>query len=672
MPASDAPSSDNSLADPSEPHDKGGTAQQAAMIAAENAALRRGYLEDFARAEATFSRMADEVDTARREAVRATNEMRLAKWKLQSFRRRRWWRIGGALSGARKGWPGLVRVPSDLWGAVFDRVPPLPRPQAKKYRGRPTILRGDDGWSLPEPRVPNERTVRGLVDEGHYDEAVLLVDELLAERPNDGGLLREKRHAHLRRGDLEEAFDATAALRLLSDTSSHRQAERNLWGRLRELSPLYGPEVPGEPEVLEPKSKSVVMHLLKESAPYFERGYTMRSQAMLQAQRQAGYEPFVVTSLGFPRRDGFEEFDPIEMVDGIEMVRLDAGPGYDVRTIPWDVYLQDYAFMAARALAHRAPALLHAGSGYRGFDSALVGIALKRRFGVPLVYDVRSFLEHTWTDDMDVAESSSHYRARYATEVRCMHEADFVLTIGNAMRDDLIARGIPETKIGVVPNVVDTSVFSPRPPDSALLEAYGLAGREAVLGYVSNLGSREGIDVLVAAIAVLREQGLDVGGLIVGDGPERSSLELLAQDLGIADAITFTGQVPHEDVVAHYSLIDVFVVPRKDDFAARLVTPLKPFEAMAMGLPVVVSALPGLLEIVQPDDRGLAFPPGDSSALANTVGRLLADSDLRERLATNGREWVEAERTVEANSRRYHAIYDAILGGRYDVGGPAS
>ena len=115
---------------------------------------------------------------------------------------------------------------------------------------------------------------------------------------------------------------------------------------------------------------------------------------------------------------------------------------------------------------------------------------------------------------------------------------------------------------------------------------------------VGTLNGYEGIDVLVDAVARLRRAGHAVHLRVVGDGPERAALEKRTADRGIADATTFTGRVPHDEVVAQHRAIDVFCVPRHDLPVTRLVPPLKPVEAMALGRPVVASDLPPLREIV--------------------------------------------------------------------------
>lgn len=241
-----------------------------------------------------------------------------------------------------------------------------------------------------------------------------------------------------------------------------------------------------------------------------------------------------------------------------------------------------------------------------------------------------------------------------------MRRADRVITIGEAMAEEIVARGIPAEKVGVVPNAVDVGRFSPRQKSADLLAKYGLVGRFTV-GYISNLGAREGIDDLIRAVGILRSKGTDVACLIAGDGPERLRLDGLVADLGLQDRIVLTGHIPNEQIEDHYALIDLFIVPRIDDRASRLVTPLKPLEAMAMGLPVIASDLPALKELVSPGERGMVFPPSEPAAMAAVVQSLVDDGGERERLARGGNAWVNEHRTVESNARRYEALLRPLI-----------
>jgi glycosyltransferase involved in cell wall biosynthesis len=259
------------------------------------------------------------------------------------------------------------------------------------------------------------------------------------------------------------------------------------------------------------------------------------------------------------------------------------------------------------------------------------------------------------------------YRRRADTEVRTMLAADAVVTLAETMRADIVERGVPAERVFVVPNGVDAETFSPMPPDPAIRARYDLGDR-FVIGYISNLDHpREDHASLIAATARLAESGRDVACLIVGDGTRREELEALARASGAADRIVFTGQIPHDQVRAMYATIDAFVVPRTNERAARLVTPLKPYEAMAMARPLIVAGLPALTEIAPDGVRSLAYPTGEPAGLAAAVARLMDDPGLAARIATAGREWVVAERTWAANQPRWDAVYRSVLDRRAAV-----
>jgi len=146
--------------------------------------------------------------------------------------------------------------------------------------------------------------------------------------------------------------------------------------------------------------------------------------------------------------------------------------------------------------------------------------------------------------------------------------------------------------------------------------------------------------------------------LIVGDGPERGALQRQAAQLGL-DAV-FTGRVPMNRVRDYHAVLDVFVVPRTPDRVCQLVTPLKPVEAMASGLPVVVSAVKALGEVVRDKVTGLQVPPQDPGALADALQQLLEHPELRSELGGNAREQVARDRTWAHNAARYRDAYTRL------------
>jgi glycosyltransferase involved in cell wall biosynthesis len=524
----------------------------------------------------------------------------------------------------------------------------------KRGRQRLGAARNSRPQIDPAQRQVVEELAR-LTGERRHQEAVALAEENLG-RYSSTAFLTQARVVFSKAGALTLQLDAIQAQRRLADTPTLAKQERRTLGKLRETSPDWRPTLGSAPRPLVPASTDRILHLLKASLPYRQSGYTLRSKYVLESQRAVGLEPVAVTALGFPRSAGVTAFPANEDVDGISHSRLDCGPDYDLDAA-YDRYLDDYVAAASRPVEELAPALIHAHSGLRGYDSALVGLSLGRHFGLPVVYEVRGFFESLWTSDTDWAEQSEAYRRRIDTENRCMAEANAVVTLSESMRREIVARGVPADRVVVVPNGVDTDAFAPRTRPIALKERYGLA-RAFVFGYVSNLDhSREGQELLVQAAAELRRRGIRAIAMVIGDGPRRPVLEELARGLGAEDAVIFTGRVPHEAVLDHYALFDVFVVPRLSERAARLVTPLKPLEAMAAGVPLVTSDLPPLLEIIGDGERGVAFAAGDSAALADVLDDLRTDPDRRAKLAASAREWVVAERQWAANGERYAELY---------------
>jgi glycosyltransferase involved in cell wall biosynthesis len=401
--------------------------------------------------------------------------------------------------------------------------------------------------------------------------------------------------------------------------------------------------------------KSRVLHIVTDALPSTSAGYTVRTQEIAIAQRAAGLDPHVVTRIGFPVTAG--------SVDGRATVTVDGVPYH--RLLPWvmpgrmDVLYETHLRHAAQLTERLRPAVLHAASNYA---NAVIALALRDATQLPVVYEVRGFWEDTWLSrhvgTRDLKLSDRYLRTR-ALETHCMQSADLVATLGEAMRDEILERGVDPDKVIIVPNGVSEEFLQPLPDDQGKLKAsLGIRPGEHVVGLVSSLVAHEGIGTLLEAVKILNDRGVRTRALIVGDGPERPALQRQAAALGL-DAI-FPGRVPMSQVRAYHAVLDVFVVPRTPDRVCQLVTPLKPVEAMASGLPVVVSGVKALSEIVNDKVTGLLSAPLDPAALADVLSELLDSPDLRAELGANAREWVARDRTWAHNAARYREAYQRL------------
>ena len=457
---------------------------------------------------------------------------------------------------------------------------------------------------------------------GRYTEAARRLDEALARRPDDGEL---------------------------------RARSQRVRAQIALLDPAWRPAGPGwAPGPPTPRVAGRVLHLLTNSLPQRPAGYTVRAQQVARCQLDVGLDPRMVTRAGFP---GGHRPPPFDEVDGIRYRRIepDLPKGVGI-----DRVAQGTADGLLELVHELQPAVLHPATNY---VNAQVALAVGERVGLPVVYEVRGFLEESLRALMgETVTSGDRYRSARAVETACMRRAAAVVTLSETMKEDIVGRGgIDPERVVVVPNGVDVDRFVPGSRDDALASSLGI-GDEVVVGYISSLVAYEGIDTLITAVARLRERGRRVRLLIVGDGDAGRGLQATARQLGLLQdgTVIFTGRVPHAEIDRYYRTIDVFVVPRTNDRVSQLVTPLKPYEAMSMEKAIVVSGVPALLEIVREGETGRSFTPEDPDALAEVLDELIDDPEQRRRLGAAARTWVAENRTWAMNGQRYLDLYQRL------------
>ncbi|MEQ8663807.1 MAG: glycosyltransferase, partial [Gammaproteobacteria bacterium] len=284
-------------------------------------------------------------------------------------------------------------------------------------------------------------------------------------------------------------------------------------------------------------------------------------------------------------------------------------------------------------------------------------LAEVRRRGLPIVHEVRAFWEDAAVDHGTAREWGLRYRLSRALESHVMRQVDHVFTICEGLRAEIVARGIAQEKVTVIPNAVDIDDFPLITARDAALEAeLGLAGRQ-VLGFAGSFYAYEGLDLAIEALATLGDAYAQVSLLLVGGGPEEERLRALVAARGLGARVVFTGRVPHAQVRRYYSLFDFALYPRKSMRLTELVTPLKPLESMALGKPVLASSVGGHRELIADGDTGYLFAPDDASALAAAVRKAVGEMSRWEELQRRGRAYVESERNWRASVARYAPVY---------------
>jgi glycosyltransferase involved in cell wall biosynthesis len=247
--------------------------------------------------------------------------------------------------------------------------------------------------------------------------------------------------------------------------------------------------------------------------------------------------------------------------------------------------------------------------------------------------------------------------------------ADHVFTLTSPMCEELIARGVQPNHISLLPNSCDLSGFEPTAKDTVLAQKLGIPDDVPVLGYIGSFTPYEGFALLARACAALKREGHVFRLLMVGsennsDGstPAKNQFLEAVEETDIGDWVIMPGRIPHNEVCAYYSLMDICPFPRLPLPVCEMVSPIKPLEAFAMSKAVVASDVGGMREMMFHEHNALVFKKGDQQALAGALERLLSSPELRKKLGGQAREWVLAERTWEATAQKAATVIRRLMG----------
>ncbi len=239
--------------------------------------------------------------------------------------------------------------------------------------------------------------------------------------------------------------------------------------------------------------------------------------------------------------------------------------------------------------------------------------------------------------------------------------SDRIVVISEGFRRNLLAKGVPASKLEVIPNWVDTDFLKPVAKDNPVARRLGLDDRFVLMysGTVS-ISSNVALERVLDAAARLRKTAPDVVFAIVGEGLKKDSLEAKARGMGL-DNVRFIPFQPYADLAALFSSADVLMVPL-DAEKSQLSVPSKLFNSMAAGRPILALAPPDseVAAIVGTTGAGVVLPPGDVEGIAAAVLRLRGDAAGRDRMGAAARGHVQANYSKTVVMAAYERVLASL------------
>ncbi len=269
----------------------------------------------------------------------------------------------------------------------------------------------------------------------------------------------------------------------------------------------------------------------------------------------------------------------------------------------------------------------------------LAGVILSRRWGVPLVLEANGS-EAKWRQDFGTLK---YPKLAYACERLILRRADVVTAVSRNAAEDLGAAGAPPDRVRVVPNGVSVRRFADASPMSLPESFEGMF----TVCFVGLFYPWHGVRFLAEAFGRLYQQRPDTRLLLVGDGEEVPVVRAILESRRALGAAHFTGLVPRRDAPRYMAAADVLVSPHAD-VDHFIGSPIKLFEYMAVGKPIVATRVGQISEMLKNEETALLVPPEDPDAMAVALARIQDDPALGERLGRAAQQRAAAEHSWDA------------------------
>ncbi len=376
---------------------------------------------------------------------------------------------------------------------------------------------------------------------------------------------------------------------------------------------------------------------------------------------RAGHEVTVVTCApNCPRGEVYNGYRNrlrlIETMEGIRVVRIWTFIAANKGAVRRVLNYLSYMFSATlAALWEPRPDILIATSPQ--FFCGWAGVLVSRMRRLTFVLEIRDI----WPESISTVgamEKGFAFRILEGMEKAMYRAADRIVAVGNGYRDQLIRKGVPPGRISVIYNGVDLGHFRASSKDEGFLDRFGLRGK-FVCGYIGTVGMAHGMEIFLEAAERTRDRPWIY--LMVGDGARLDELKAAAAAKGLANLV-FTGRLPKSDMPKAWSVLDVCLIHLRKSELFRTVIPSKMFEAMGMGIPILMGVEGEAMELVERAGAGLAVEPGSADSLVAGCETMAAQGPRR--YGDAGREFVAKYFDRDALAADYLRLLASDLSGQ--------
>ena len=279
---------------------------------------------------------------------------------------------------------------------------------------------------------------------------------------------------------------------------------------------------------------------------------------------------------------------------------------------------------------------------------SLAGVLAARLSGRPLLLEVNSPFALEQHQQKEIrAVAFAHWMER----VIC-NAATKVIVVSGPLRRILVANGVHESKLVLMPNGVNLEHFGTAASSSQLRDSLGLAGK-VVIGFVGWFRKWHGLEFLIDAFAQtdLPERGAAL--LLMGDGPAMPDLRKQVVAQGLQQSVIFTGAVPHERIPEYLQVIDIAVQPAANEYCC----PMKILEYMGLAKPIVAPRQENIQELVRDGEDALLFNAGDTTDVYRALACLVGDPERRARLGKHALQTIHDRRLLwSSNAEQFISL----------------